>query len=332
MNLSDCTLCPRNCHADRSSVCIGNRNAVCLETGSIQDSVSGHLGYCGQTDEIIAARASLHMWEEPCLSGQTGSGTVFFSGCNMRCVFCQNHHISTGRTGKKISVARLSGIFLELQEKHACNINLVTPTHFLPQIIQALELAKSNGLTIPIVYNTSSYEKVETLKMLDGLIDIYLPDLKYCSSELSKRYSCAEDYFLYASAAIAEMVRQTGTPVFMDENTVHSSGQDSEPLMKRGVIVRHLALPGCMEDSKAILRYLFYTYGNDIFVSIMNQYTPLPEFLDIRLYPELNRTITAEEYDELVDYAISLGIENGFIQEGGTCSESFIPSFDCTGL
>ncbi len=314
MNLSDCTLCPRNCHADRHA---------------------GHPGYCGQTDQITAARASLHMWEEPCISGQTGSGTVFFSGCNMRCVYCQNHPISTGRTGKNVSVSHLSEIFLELQEKRACNINLVTPTHFLPQIIQALETAKNNGLTIPIIYNTGSYEKAETLKMLDGLIDIYLPDLKYYSSELSRKYSCAEDYFFHAGSAIAEMVRQTGTPVFSDNRTPVSSRTpepDTGPLMKRGVIVRHLALPGCMEDSKAVLRYLFQTYGNDIFVSIMNQYTPLPQFLDIKSYPELNRTVTAEEYDELVDYAISLGIENGFIQEGGTCSESFIPSFDCTGL
>lgn len=318
MNLSDCTLCPRNCHANR-----------------IEYHTSKQLGYCRQTSNITAARASLHMWEEPCISGQTGSGTVFFSGCNMRCVFCQNYHISTGRTGKNISIARLCEIFLELQEKQACNINLVTPTHFVPQIVQALETAKNHGLIIPIVYNTSSYEKVDTLKMLDGLIDIYLPDLKYYSSALSEKYSYAKDYFTYASTAIAEMVRQTGAPVFEEQhinNTIHAQDADTEPLMKKGVIVRHLALPGCMEDSKTVLHYLYHTYKDDIYVSIMNQYTPLPQFLDIKSYPELNRTITSQEYDELVDYAISIGIENGFIQQDETCLESFIPDFDCTGL
>ncbi len=320
MDLSDCTLCPRNCHANRISA---------VHAGSVP------LGYCGQTDEIKAARAALHMWEEPCLSGQTGSGTVFFSGCNMRCVFCQNNPISAGRAGKPLSVSRLSEIFLELQDQNACNINLVTPTHFVPQIIHALETAKSRGLTIPIVYNTSSYEKAETLKMLDGLVDIYLPDLKYISPALSRKYSYAEDYFHCAAAAIAEMVRQTGTPAFFPQKTDSTSrpAQDSEePLMKKGVIVRHLALPGCMEDSKAILRYLYGTYKNDIYISIMNQYTPLPQFLDIKVFPELNRTITSEEYEELVNYAISVGIENGYIQEGGACSESFIPDFDCSGL
>lgn len=314
MNLQDCTLCPRNCHADRTH---------------------GQTGYCGQTDQITAARASLHMWEEPCISGQTGSGTVFFSGCSMGCVFCQNYNISKGETGKIISSHRLAEIFLELQGKNACNINLVTPTHFVPQIIDALHLAKQQGLTLPIVYNTSSYEKVETLKMLDGLIDIYLPDLKYYSSALSSRYSHANDYFSYAAPAIKEMVRQTGTPVFVEQNIISENKSDDDysgPLMKKGVIVRHLALPGCMEDSKAVLRYLYDTYKNDIYVSIMNQYTPIGPFLDTNLYPELNRTVTETEYDELVDYAISLGIENGFIQDGETCLESFIPPFDYSGL
>lgn len=300
MDLSDCTLCPRACHADRTS---------------------GQKGYCGQTHGITAARAALHMWEEPCLSGQTGSGTVFFSGCNMRCVYCQNHTISEGLAGKKISVHRLSEIFLELQGKDACNINLVTPTHFVPQIIEALRLAKNNGLVIPIVYNTSSYEKVETLKRLEGLVDIYLPDLKYYSPALSGKYSAAEDYFICASAAIGEMVRQVPCPVF-----------DSHGLMKKGVIVRHLALPGCMEDSKNVLQYLYETYKNNIYVSIMSQYTPLPEFLDIKTYHELNRAVTEDEYEELTDYAVSLGFENGFIQEGETCLESFIPQFDCEGI
>lgn len=314
MNLHNCTLCPRDCHADRSA---------------------GQTGYCGQTSIITAARASLHMWEEPCISGQTGSGTVFFSGCNMGCVFCQNHTISKGETGRPISSHRLAEIFLELQTKNACNINLVTPTHFIPQIIEALHLAKNQGLDIPVVYNTGSYEKVETLKMLDGLIDIYLPDLKYYSPILSKKYSHAEDYFTYAAPAINEMLRQTGSPVFAPQDLSLAPGSEDDysgPLMKKGVIVRHLTLPGCMEDSKSVLRYLYHTYKNDIYVSIMNQYTPIRQFLDTTAYPELNRTITEKEYDELIDYAIALGIENGFIQDGETCSESFIPPFDYSGL
>ncbi len=312
MNLQDCTLCPRSCHANRAN---------------------GQAGYCKQTDKIKAARAALHMWEEPCISGRSGSGTVFFSGCNMGCVFCQNYSISQGNTGKIISPERLSEIFLNLQEQKPCNINLVTPTHFLPHIKKALENAKSNGLSIPVVYNTSSYEKAETLKELDGLIDIYLPDLKYYSPALGKRYSAAEDYFSYASSAIEEMVRQTGVPVFSPQGLpLEDQDEYSGPLMKKGVIVRHLMLPGHMEDSKAILRYLSSTYKNDIYVSIMNQYTPIPSFLDSDAYPELNRSVTSIEYERLVDYAISLGIENGFIQEGDTCSESFIPPFDCYGI
>lgn len=297
--LTDCTLCPRNCHADR---------------------LSGHAGYCGQTASIVAARAALHYWEEPCLSGENGSGAVFFSGCNMRCVFCQNYHIAHSQTGKEISPERLADIFLELQDKKAHNINLVTPTHYVPQIIYALERAKSQGLSIPVVYNTSGYEKVDTLKALDGLIDIYLPDLKYHDSQLSLKYSNAPDYFAVASAAIQEMVRQTGNPVFVNR-------EDS--LMLKGVIVRHLLLPGCEADSRYLLRYLHRTYGNRIYISIMNQYTPLPQ---VASFPELNQKITDEEYEAMVDYAIEIGIENGFIQEGETALESFIPSFDCEGV
>lgn len=297
--LSDCTLCPRECHVDRNA---------------------GEIGYCGQTAALTAARAALHFWEEPCLSGTNGSGAVFFSGCNLRCVYCQNHEIAHGLSGREITVSRLSKIFLELQEKGAHNVNLVTPTHFVPQIITALETAKKQGLSIPVVYNTSSYEKTETLKKLDGLVDIYLPDLKYCDSTLSSQYSHASDYFEIAAAAIAEMVRQTGAPVF---------AQDADSLMKKGVIVRHLLLPGCEKDSRRILRYLHETYGNDIYVSIMNQYTPLSQVRDI---PRLNRKISSREYEKIIDFAISIGIENGFIQEGETASESFIPAFDGEGL
>lgn len=307
-----CTLCPRNCCIDRSS---------------------GQTGFCGQTNEIKAARAALHMWEEPCISGTQGSGTVFFSGCTLRCVYCQNASIAIGKSGKIISTERLSEIFLELQNQGANNINLVTPTQFVPQIARALEHSKSHGLTLPVVYNTGSYEHVETLRRMDGLVDVYLPDLKYYSSELSMRYSHAKDYFAVASKAIAEMFRQTGAPVFneapLESSDESLSDYETMPLITRGVIVRHLVLPGCTDDSKKVIEYLYNTYGNRIYISIMNQYTPIAALPD---YPELNRKITTKEYDTVVDYAISLGVENGFIQEGETAQESFIPPFDLTGI
>lgn len=301
-----CNLCPRNCGVNRKD---------------------GKTGFCGQTSEIKAARAALHMWEEPCISGTKGSGTVFFSGCTLRCVYCQNASIANGSVGKIISPERLSDIFLELQAQGANNINLVTPTQFVPQIAPALEYARTHGLHLPIVYNTGSYEHVETLKRMDGLVDIYLPDLKYFSSELSLRYSHAEDYFAVASRAIAEMVRQVGEPVFAASPNI--SDDPTMPLMTRGVIVRHLVLPGCTMDSKQIMKYLYTTYGNRIYISIMNQYTPSSNLED---HPELNRKITQKEYDTVVDYAISLGVENGFIQEGDTAEESFIPPFNLTGI
>ena len=283
------------------------------------DRTAGEKGFCGETGEIRAARAALHMWEEPCISGTKGSGTVFFTGCVLRCVFCQNGNIACGNTGKIISVERLSEIFLELQNKGAHNINLVTPTHFVPQIKSALIAAKNNGLIIPIVYNTGSYENVETLRMLDGLVDVFLPDLKYYSSELSKKYSQAENYFEVATKAIAEMVRQVGTPQF-----------DEDGIMTKGVIVRHLLLPGNIEDSKRVVKYLYDTYGDDIFISIMNQYTPMKGIGD--KYPELSEVVSFDEYDELTDYAIDIGVENGFIQEGETAKDSFIPDFDMEGI
>lgn len=296
--MQDCTLCPRKCHANR---------------------LAGALGFCKQGAELSAARAALHFWEEPCISGTSGSGTVFFSGCNLQCVFCQNHNIAIGQDGHNISLSRLSDIFLELQEKGATNINLVTGAHFIPQIAHCLENSKKNGLSIPIVYNSSGYEEVSSLRILEGLIDIYLPDLKYHSPKLARAYSHAEDYFEKATAALAEMFRQVGTPVF----------ENGSGLMKRGMIVRHLLLPGQSGDSKRILRYLHDTYGNDIFVSIMNQYTPLPHVANI---PELNRKITFEEYEKILHFAEQIGIENGFIQEGETASESFIPEFSGEGL
>ncbi len=293
-----CRLCPRECDADRAA---------------------NEKGYCGETNVIRVARASLHMWEEPCICGKNGSGTVFFTGCPLQCVFCQNASIATGACGKAITPGRLTEIFLELQEKEACNINLVTPTHFVPQIASALKQAKREGLSIPIVYNTGGYEKAETLRLMEGLADIYLPDFKYVSSRLSTRYSNASDYFDAACAAIAEMFRQVGSPV-IDSRT---------GLMKSGIIVRHLMLPGHLADSKRVVSYLFENYRHNIYISIMNQYTPMHIFADM---PELSRRVSHKEYCALIDYCISLGIENGFYQEGGSASESFIPSFDYTGV
>ncbi|MBE5966179.1 MAG: radical SAM protein [Lachnospiraceae bacterium] len=295
--LKDCTLCPRNCHVDRTS---------------------GRTGYCKATDELVVARAALHMWEEPCISGEEGSGAVFFSGCAVGCVYCQNHNIARGLAGKKITIARLADIFLELQEKGANNINLVTPSHYVPQIREALDTAREKGLHLPIVYNCSGYEKKETLKLLENYVDIYLPDFKYKNSEPAKRYSNCPEYFPHACEALNEMVRQAGEPEF-----------DERGIMKKGVIVRHLMLPGYLEDSKQIISYLYKTYGDHIYISIMNQYTPLQY---VEKYPEINRKVTEEEYNELVDYAIELGVENGFIQEGETASESFIPEFNEEGV
>lgn len=288
-----CNLCPRACNRNRAN---------------------GELGFCGMPEDIYIARAALHMWEEPCISGKEGSGAVFFTGCPLRCVFCQNRKIALGKIGKKISVERLSEIFIELQSQGANNINLVTPTHYNMQIKEALVRAKNRGLTIPIVYNTSSYENVETLKNLEGLIDVYLPDLKYVSSELSQRYSNAPDYFVVASKAIDEMYRQVGECVF-----------DEKGKIKKGVIVRHMILPGHTKDSKAVLDYLVKKYKNDIYVSIMNQYTPME---DLQGYEEINRKVTKREYEKVVNYSLEIGLENGFIQEGGTAKESFIPDFD----
>ncbi len=296
--MRDCTLCPRRCHVNR---------------------LEGETGYCGQTAEPVAARAALHFWEEPCLSGTGGSGAVFFSGCSLKCVFCQNHRIALGETGTKLSVERLSQIFLELQQQGAHNINLVTAAHFVPQICLALKQAKAMGLTVPVVYNSGGYEEVETLKLLEGMVDIYLPDLKYYSFELSQRYSHAADYFEKASAALAEMVRQTGSPMFDKE-----SG-----LMKRGVIVRHLLLPNETKDSKKVLRYLRESFGNDIYVSIMNQFTPTPHTAQIA---GLNRRVTPEEYRRVLTFAERIGIEQGYFQEDDAAGECFIPEFDGTGL
>jgi len=270
------------------------------------------------TSELVVARTALHMWEEPCISGEKGSGAVFFSGCAMGCVFCQNHEIAKGLRGTSITVERLSEIFLELQEKGANNINLVTPSHYVLQIIEALDIAKSHGLDIPIVYNSSGYEKKETIRLLEGYVDIYLPDFKYMNDEIASRYSHCQDYSTYAKETIEEMVRQTGKPEFY-----------SDGIMKKGTIVRHLSLPGYLEDSKDILDYLHENFKNDVYISIMNQYTPL---ITVEKYPEINRKVTKHEYDELISYALMMGIKNAYTQEDETQEESFIPDFDGEGV
>lgn len=295
--MRSCMLCPRSCGADR---------------------LNGRQGFCHEDARIFVARAALHMWEEPCISGEEGSGTVFFSGCSLGCIFCQNHEISGGRSGKEVSAERLAEIFLELQKKKANNINLVTAAHYVPQVAEALLLAKKQGLRIPVVYNSSAYEKAETLKMLEGLVDIYLPDFKYMDDAIAREYAHVSDYSETAKAAIAEMVRQAGEPEF-----------DERGMMTKGVIVRHLMLPGHLADSRRIVRYLYETYGDTIFISMMNQYTPMEH---LKEHPLLGRKIRKKEYDALLDYAIDLGVENGFFQEGETAEESFIPAFDCEGV
>lgn len=296
--MKKCNLCPRNCNADR-------RN--------------GQSGVCGVTGTgILAARAALHMWEEPCISGENGSGAVFFSGCPLRCIYCQNYHIAHAEVQKMITPERLADIFLELQEKNASNINLVTPTHYTPEIIWAVNRARERGLVLPIVYNCSGYEKVETLKNLEGIVDIYLTDFKYMDREIAARYSKAADYPEAAKAALAEMVRQ-----------IKEADFDRQGMMKRGVIVRHLLLPNHVKNAKSVVKYVYETYGDRVYLSLMNQYTPLVQVKDI---PDLNRRVTEREYEKLVSYAISLGVTHGFIQEGKTAKESFIPEFNYEGL
>ena len=286
-------LCPRKCQADR---------------------LHSQTGFCGANDKIKIARAALHFWEEPCISGTCGSGTVFFSHCTMKCVFCQNYDISTQQKGKIITENELAQKFLDLQSQGAHNINLVTPTHYVPQIISSLEIAKKHGLTLPIVYNTSGYEDIQTLKMLDGYIDIYMPDMKYFDDKYAIKYSNAPGYFNIAKIAIEEMFSQVGIPVF-----------DNNGIMKSGVIVRHLMLPGLLFDTKKIIDYLYNKYKNDIYVSLMSQYTPLPH---VSAFPELNKKLNHRHYEAMINYCEELGMEKVFIQEGDAADESFIPPFN----
>ena len=300
LEMSRCRVCPRKCGADREH---------------------GKTGYCKAPSGVAAARAALHFWEEPCISGTTGSGTVFFSGCNLRCVYCQNHHIAEMESGKVISIGRLSDIFLELQAQNANNINLVTPDHYIPQIVSAIDMARKRNFHLPFVYNCSGYETADMILMLDGYIDVYLPDFKFMSPEIASRYCNTPDYASYAKQSIAEMVRQCGGA---------KTNFNQYGIMQKGVIVRHLQLPGHIADSKSVITYLYNTYGDDIYISIMNQYTPMEGIEED--FPELGHKIAPEEYDELVDYAIDIGVENGFIQEGDTADESFIPAFDNEGV
>lgn len=293
----NCLLCPRKCGINRRT---------------------GQTGVCGVSSEIKVARAALHYWEEPCISGKRGSGAVFFSGCSLHCVFCQNREISDGKEGKVISKERLSDIFMELAGKGANNINLVTPGQYIPDIVWAVNDAKSRGMKLPIIYNTSGYENVTELKLLEGIVDVYLPDFKYMDSTLSARYSRAKDYPSVAKQALSEMVRQQPDVVI----------DDATGLIQKGVIVRQLLLPGHVNDAKAVLKYLYDTYHDHVYISMMSQFTPIA----LKDYPEINRTVTKREYERLVNYALEIGITDAFIQEGDVAKDSFIPAFDCEGV
>ena len=309
--LRNCRLCPRECGVDR---------------------IAGETGVCRMGEKARVARASLHMWEEPCISGDRGSGTVFFTGCSLGCIYCQNAVIASPQAGTApdkgmwpegvaaipLSTRQLAGLFLRQQERGAANINLVTAAHFAVQVACALQMARAEGLHIPVVYNSSGYEKVETLRLLEGLVDIYLPDMKYLSPELAQVYSHAADYPEYARKALSEMVRQAGAPEF-----------DETGMMKCGVIVRVLLLPGHVKEACRIVDYLHTEFGNRIYISLMSQYTPMPAMKDD---PLLGRKVTKREYERLVSHALDIGVENGFFQEGESAKESFIPAFDGEGV
>lgn len=290
---SGCRLCPRECGADRTK---------------------GELGFCGLSDKIKIARCAPHYWEEPCISGDKGSGAVFFSGCTLGCVYCQNRDISRVGKGFEITAEELADKMLELEKIGCHNINLVTPTQHLPGIIRALDTAKSKGLSVPIVYNCGGYEKPETLRLLENYVDVYLPDFKYITGKYAEKYSAARDYPERAKAAIAEMARQTGPCVF-----------DDSGIIKSGVIVRHLVLPGLLFESKKIIDYLYDTYKDDIYISLMSQYTVMPGIGE--KYPELDRCLSRAHYDALVGYCADLGVENMYIQLRGAADSAYIPEF-----
>lgn len=295
--LKNCNLCIRRCNIDR---------------------INGEIGFCRATDRVKIARASLHMWEEPPISGDVGSGTVFFSNCNLKCVFCQNHEISQESVGIDITIERLADIFLELQDKNAANINLVTPTHYVPQIIEAIDIARAKGLSIPILYNTNSYDSVETIKLLKGYIDVYLPDFKYFNDKYAIKYSNAPRYEENIIPVLKEMYNQVG-PVQFDTNG----------FITKGIIIRHLMLPGLLFDSKRILDKIYSVFQDNVYISIMNQYTPM---FNASKYPEIDKSLNPKHYDALIDYASSIGITNGFIQESGTNSTAYVPNFNFEGI
>lgn len=294
--LKNCKLCPRKCNVDRTK----------------------KAGFCGAGEKVRVALVSLHKWEEPCLTGENGAGTVFFAHCNLKCVYCQNFKISSEGYGEEISIERLAEIFLEQQRRGAANIELVTPTHYVPQICNALDIAKLNGLKIPVVYNTNSYETVSTLDLLKNRVDIFLPDLKYFDNEIAKDFSNAPNYFNVATAAIRKMFELVG------ENKFDSAG-----MMTRGVIVRHLVLPNYRRDSMKILDWLYQNFGDKIFISLMNQYTPLFRAGEFK---KINRRLTTFEYDAVTNYAVDIGIKNCYIQIGKTADEKFVPNFDGGGV
>ena len=300
LNPTDCTLCPRRCHVDRRS---------------------GTTGACGAASKLKIARAALHMWEEPPISGESGSGTIFFSGCPLKCIFCQNHEISTGNFGLEIPLERLVQIMLELQDEGANNINLVTATHYAHLLPWTIAEARKQGLTVPIVYNTSGYETVEAVQALGDVVDVWLPDFKYADAALGARLSHIRDYPAVATAALAQMAvevkRRGGETV------------DDDGLMKRGIIVRHLVIPGHADDSCRVLDAIWKTVG-DVPISVMNQYTPNAAMRERG--GELARAVTRDEYEYVLDHADDLGFTQMFWQEGGAVDESFTPAFDTTGV
>lgn len=295
--LSDCRLCPRQCRIDR---------------------LNGQCGICRAAALPKIALASLHRWEEPCISGTRGSGTVFFSHCNLSCLFCQNYDISQHNFGKEISIDELARLFIKQQQRGAHNINLVSPTSFMPQIAETLTIAKEHGLAIPVIYNSNAYESVDALHYMDGLIDVYLPDLKYFSDEYAVKYSKAPHYFEHATAAIMEMYQQVGSPQF-----------DDEGIIKRGLIIRHLMLPGLIEDSKQILLWIRNNLPIEVYVSLMAQYTPMYKAKE---HERLNRRISRRQYEDIIDYFFDIGLENGYVQERSSAKSIYTPDFDLSGL
>ena len=292
--MTNCNLCPRNCNINRKY----------------------KKGYCQAPNYLVVAKAYLHKWEEPIITGKKGSGTIFFSFCNLKCIFCQNYKISTNNYGKRITIKRFSDICIELQNKGATNINLVTPTHFVPWIIKGLKLAKKKGLIIPIVYNSSAYENIDTIKSLKGLIDVYIPDLKYYDNNIALKYSNAPNYYNNAILAIKEMYKQVGKPIIKNG------------IITKGLIIRHLMLPTHLDDSKKIVDYIYKEYKNNVYISIMSQYTPIKELK----YKELNKKISNKEYYELIDYAYKIGVRKAFTQESESSNKLYIPDFNGEGI